>query len=310
MHSKLLPWDFTQKFPKTISPNQNGLIVYLSTDPYIEAILTRNLPKKEKEFHCYTGADITRDFIEEHFSNLSFFSQSENFYIINAEMIPLQNSTLFLEKIKEISGQQVALFFSKSNKFFLELSKHPDVAAFTLEAPKFWDGPKMLQFAIKEKQVSLKPEIVKFLLENVEHNFESFFRALDLIKVGFADDSIDLSKLKLLIIRERFDFFELVDLYFAKPRKFYEVILSNELDFEWLRSTASSMQGHLGKLLFPAEIKMKEKLSKYDQTIIFQSEKLSRSLIQKDLQFFGDLEIMAKSKDQFILDHLRRKIIE
>jgi hypothetical protein len=88
------------------------------------------------------------------------------------------------------------------------------------------------------------------------------------------------------------------------------VILSNELDFEWLRSTASSMQGHLVKLLFPAEIKSKEKLSKYDQTIIFQSEKLSRSLIQEDLQFFGDLEIMAKSKDQFILDLLRRKIIE
>lgn len=310
MHSKLLPWDFTPKYPKTIPSSKDGLYVYLSTDPYIEGILTRNLPKKEMGFRCYTGSDITRDFIEEHFSNLSFFAQSENFYIINAEMIPLQNTALFIEKIKEISNQQVALFFNKSNKFFLELTKHSDVVAFTLEAPKFWDGPKMLQFAIKEKGLVLKADVVRFLLENVEHTFESFFGALDLIKVSFELPNIDLDNLKLLITRERFDFFELVDLYFVKPKKFYEIILSNELDFEWLRSTASSMQGHLVKLLFPAEIKAKEKLSKYDQTIIYQSEKLSRSFIQKDLQFFSDLEVLAKSRDQFILDLLRRKAIE
>ena len=310
MHSKLLPWDFTQKFPQTIPTNKTGVFAYLSSDPYVEGVLTKNLPKIEKGFRCYTGSDITRDFIEEHFSNLSFFSQDENIYIINAEMIPIQNSTLFIEKIKDISNLLVVLFFAKSNKFFLELSKNAEVQAFTLEAPRFWEGQKMLQFAIKEKKLDLKSDVTRFLLENLEHNFESIFRALDIIKLTFEDGNIDLAKLKVLITRERFDFFELIDLYYQNPKKLYQVILSNELDFDWLRSLASFMQGHLAKILFPEEIKAKDKLSKYDQGILFQSEKLNRDLVHNDLNFFAELEILAKSRDQLILDHVRRKIIE
>lgn len=310
MLSKLLPWEFTQKFPETIISNKGGLFVYLSTDPYVEGVLSKNLPKLEKNFRCYTGSDITRDFLEEHFSNLSFFSQEENIYIINAEAIPVSSYVLFSEKIKEISNQYVVLFFSKSNKFLLELQKNKDVQAFTIEAPRFWEGQKMLQFAMKEKGIDLKSDVVRLLLENLEHNFESIFRALDLIKLTFEDGNIDIGKLKLLITRERFDFFELIDLYYQNPKKLYQVILSNELDFEWLRSLASFMQGHLAKILFPAEIKAKEKLSKYDQSILFHSEKLKLELVQNDLRFFADLEILAKSRDQLILDLVRRKIIE
>lgn len=308
MHSKLLPWDFTQKFPQTINANKNGVFAYLSTDPYVEGVLTKNLPKVEKGFRCYTGSDITRDFIEEHFSNLSFFSQDENIYIINAEMIPLQNTPLFIEKIKDISNL-VVLFFTKSNKFFLELHKLAEVQAYTLDAPRFWEGQKMLQFAMKEKKIDLKSDVTRFLLENLEHNFESFFRALDTIKLTFEDGNIDLVRLKVLITRERFDFFELIDLYYQNPKKLYQVILSNELDFDWLRSLASFMQGHLAKILFPEEIKAKDKLSKYDQSILFQSEKINRKSLQDDLRFFADLEILAKSRDQLILDHIRRKVI-
>jgi hypothetical protein len=311
MHSKLLPWDFIQKYPQTITANSNGVFIFLSTDPYVQGILTKNLPKQALEFHCYTGSDVTRDFIEEHFCNLSFFSQNENIYVINSETIPVQNTVLFIEKIKDIAETNIViLFFSKSNKFFLEMQKRADVQAFTIEAPRFWEGQKMLQMAMREKKLICNPTVTRFLLENLEHNFESFFRALDIIKVTFDETEIDLLKLKELITRERFDFFELIDLYYQNPRKLYEVILSNELDFDWLRSLAGFMQGHLSKILFPEEIKAKEKLSKYDQGIVFHSEKLNREETKNNLRFFADLEIMAKSRDQLILNHVRRKIID
>ncbi len=310
MHSKFLPWDFIHKFPQTISTNSNGLLAYLTSDPYIEAILTKQLPKKEKMFHCYSGSDITRDFIEEHFCNLSFFSQNENIYIINAELIPAQNFVLFSEKISDLANQLVVLFFTKSTKLFLELSKRDDTQVVTIEAPRFWEGQKMLSLAMKVKQVDLKPEVIRFLLENLEHNFESFFRALDSIKVTFENGQIDFSILKELILRERFDFFEMVDLYYQNPNKLYKVMLSNELDFDWLRSLANFMQGHLAKILFPQEIREKNKLSKYDEAILFNNERLNLENVQNDLKYFSELEILAKSKDQLILNSLRLKILE
>jgi DNA polymerase III delta subunit len=311
MHSKFLPWDFIDKYPQTISRNSNGIFAILSPDPYIEGILTKNLPKQEKEFQCYTGSDISREFIEEHFCNLSFFSQNENLYIINGEMISVQNSSLFLEKMNEIAVQStIVLFFSKSSKLFLELTKHSTVQAFTIESPRFWEGQKMLQLGTKEKKLDLKPDVIKFILDNIEHNFESIFRALDIIKISFSDANINLAQLKALITRERFDIFELVDLYYQNPKKLYEVMLSNELDFDWLRSVASFMQGHLVKILFPMELMAKGKLSKYDQAIVFQREKLNKEAVKNDLTFFADLEIFAKARDQLILNHLRLKIIK
>jgi DNA polymerase III delta subunit len=309
MHSKLLPWDFIQKYPQTIELKARGVVAFLVNDPYVENIITSNLPKKEYAFHCYLGSEITKDFIEEHFCNLSFFSQSENIYILNAELIPAQNLALFNEKIAEISEQYVLLFFSKTNKQYVELQKNSKVSAVTIESPRFWDGAKILQLSAKAKNISLNPTISRFLLDNLEHNFESIFRALDIIKISFNDGEIDLNKLKELILRERFDFFELIDLYCQNSQKFYEIILSNDLDFDWLRSLASFMQGHFSKVLFPAEIKSKEKPTKYDQSIIYQSEKLNRERVKNDVRFFAELEILAKSRDQLILNHLRRKII-
>jgi DNA polymerase III delta subunit len=312
MHSKLLPWDFIQKYPQTIVQDTYGVSAFLSSDPYLERILSHHLPKQEKNFCCYSGSDITRDFIEEHFCNLSFFSQNENIYVLNAELIPSQNSVLFIEKIIEISNQHVVLFFSKSNKLFLELHKHPGVRAVTIEPPRFWEGQKILQLVMKEKKMQLNGDVTRFLLENIEHTFESIYRALDSIQVTFSDGNIDFSQLKFLIIRERFDFFELLDVYYQNPKKLYEIILSNELDFDWLRGLASFMQGHFAKILFPIEIQLKDKakLSKYDQGILFQHERLNLENLKKDLRFFADLEILAKSRDQLILNHFRRKIIE
>ncbi len=164
MHSKILPWDFVSKFPQTINSAKTGVYAFLSSDPYIEHILSKNLPRKNLSFRCYTGLDITKDYIEEHFCNLSFFSQTENIFIMNAELMSANNYPLLLEKIPEISNQYIVLFFSKTNKLFLELQKIVNVETFTIEAPRFWEGPKMLQFAAKEKKVNLKNLFFLFFL--------------------------------------------------------------------------------------------------------------------------------------------------
>ena len=159
--------------------------------------------------------------------------------------------------------------------------------------------------------MQISGEAMRFLLENIEHSMEAMTRALDIIKVAFDDGKIDFSQLKLLLNRERFDFFLLVDLYYKNPKMLYEIILSNAHDMDWLRGMASSLQGHIVKVLHPTQIKLKElaKLNTYEKTVLLHHEKLNREKVKIDLEFFSELEILAKSRDQLILNHLRCKII-
>ena len=47
MLSKILPWDFTQKFPQTINPKEYGIYSFLIDEPYLEKVLIDRLPKNE-----------------------------------------------------------------------------------------------------------------------------------------------------------------------------------------------------------------------------------------------------------------------
>ena len=69
------------------------------------------------------------------------------------------------------------------------------------------------------------------------------------------------------------------------------------------------MQGHLTKVLFPEELRLKPKLTKYDQSILVVSEKWSRNDVINYLKFFSELEIQAKSSDKLLINKLRLKTI-
>ena len=87
MLSKFLPWDFLPKYPSTIDKKKTGIYAFLVEDPYMERVLLERIPKNEIKFSLYSGVDITRDFVEEHFINLSFFSNFDHMEVINSENI-------------------------------------------------------------------------------------------------------------------------------------------------------------------------------------------------------------------------------
>jgi hypothetical protein len=225
---------------------------------------------------------------------------------LNAELIPL-DVIEFLLKCGIVNEDFFLLFFfTKSNKQLGLLSKSTALNSYNieLEMPRFWDGAKLWQFVQKVRGVNFDARISHFALENLEHNFESFLWLLDTIKINFSE-KIDLVELRELIKKERWDFFELIDLFHREPKMFFMAILKKEMDYEWIRALSAFMQTHFVKILFPNEIKSKGKLSKYDQSIIEMSEKLNRKECQYYLAFFGELEIMAKSSDVFLVDRLR-----
>ena len=310
MLSKMPPWDYLPKYPTVIDKKKTGIYAFLVEDPYMERALLERIPKKEIPFSLYSGADITRDFIEEHFVNLSFFSDVDNIQVINGENIKPDVLLFLIESNIDWSNRFMLIFFTKTNKGFTEFTKDPKVSGFVIEAPKFWEGPKLWQFCQKAREINLPSDISRFILDNLEHTFESFFWVIDTIKLNFPDEKINIEELRALVKKERWDFFELIDIFNSNPKQFLvEILKKQDGDFEWLRSLFAFMQGHLSKVLFPEELRLKSKLSKYDQSILVVSEKWSRNEVTYYLKFFSELEIQAKSNDELLINKLRLKTI-
>ena len=310
MLSKSLPWDFIVKFPKTMEPAHFGIHAFLIEEPYLERILLDRVPKNEISFSIYSGNEITRDFIEEHFINLSFFESSDHIQVLNAETMSPASLDFLLESQIDFSDRYLIMFFSKSTKAFTEFVKNKNVMGYEVELPRFWEGAKLWQFCQKACNSNYDGLITRFALENLEHNFESFVWLIDTLKMNFPEGVKDISLLSALVVKERWDFFELIELFHLRPQDFFYEILKKETDYEWLRGLSAFMQTHLTKILFPEEARAKAKPSKYDQTIIAMSEKLNRSMVKKYLSFFSDLEIMAKSNDPFLVDKIRLELLK
>lgn len=310
MLSKFQPWDFLPKMPKVIDPKKPGLYVLLITDPYLEHIIMGHLPKKEMEFSLYSGVDVTRDFLDEHLVNLSFFSGTDHIQVMNAENIPAAAIKYLVEADVDWSERFMVLLFTKSNKAFTELTKEKSVHGFEIEEPKFWDGPKIWQFCQKARDLQLPNDISRIVLDHLEHNFESFLWVLDTIKTYHPDGKITADELRSYIKKERWDFFELIDIFNSKPQAFFQEILKKETDYDWLRALCAMMQTHLTKVLFPEEIRKKGKLSKYDSAILVVAENWTRSDVMNSLRFFSECEILAKCSDPMIIDRIRLELVK
>ncbi|MBY0412594.1 MAG: hypothetical protein K2Q18_00440 [Bdellovibrionales bacterium] len=311
MLSKVLPWDFLPKLPQTIDKKSPGIYAFLVEDPYMERILLDRIPKGEDlPFSLYSGVEFTRDFIEEHFVNLSFFSSTNHIQIINGENITADNLKFLLESNIDWNERFLVIFFTKTNKGFTEFTKDKSVQGFVIEAPRFWEGAKLWQFCQKCREINLPGDVGRFVLDHLEHNFESFFWVIDTIKMNFPDGKINIEELKTLVKKERWDFFELIEIFNESPKKFFhEILKKDDMDYEWFRALFAFMQTHLSKVLFPEELRDKAKLSKYDQSILVVSEKWSREQVIESLKFFSQLEILAKSRDEMILNQIRLKLL-
>ena len=91
-----------------------------------------------------------------------------------------------------------------------------------------------------------------------------------------------------------------------KFKPFFESVSQAPLNFESFRSLCSFMQTHLIKLADPSYIKGKAKPSQYDKKILSESKLWKSAELRRSLRFFGELEILAKSKNREVFDRLRR----
>jgi hypothetical protein len=302
MHSKERPWGFFEKFPQGNGPGLYGSYCY---DPYLDRLIQNKWSSHIKNMglnhHIILGNEVTIDWIDENLATLDLFGGQDSYMVLNGEDIPVSVQ----EKILELDLGDKFLFisFSKSGKFFQKLCKGEGVFH-TMEAPKFWETDKLIDFLSRELGTPLTPQIKNYLLKNITPEVGSFINALKLISIHFGGKKVVLEGLREIIPPTKMDIFQLASLFGNKNKKeFFHKLLALEISQkEWL-SFFNFMIGHLLKLSGNPNGS-----SKYEKELARQKSLWSITEINNEIKLFGDLQIEAKGgnlKEKLRLAYLK-----
>ncbi len=306
MHSKVSTFDFLNKKPVLNS----GAHLFVIADSFVETYF-KNFLKLEKKFDLLTGNELTIQFLEERFLNLSFFSEDKPILILGSEGIKEKVIHYIIENHFDFSSGLIVFLAAKDNKHLAKLAKTEFIQAKTIEAPKFYEGPKILDQVLKENKFNLPPHFKEILIERLENTFEDFEQAISKLKLHYPDGlSVSLNKTQdfiELIEENKVDFFKLIDVLNQSQRRFFYILAKGDRDFDYFLQLAFFMQSHLQKATFKESIQAKPKLSQYDRQILETAKKYDHRELKKLEESFSEIEILAKKKSfelkQFIRLH-------
>lgn len=310
MLSKWLPWDFFNKFQNSIQTDRPGLYTVLTFDPFITRLFQDNLPQNHFEggkISIIMGRDITCEWLDANLCSLSFFGNSESYFVHSAEEIPKDAQTFLIEREIDFTSRYMILSFAQDLPFRKKVVDKLEGEHIVIQPPPFWEIGKLLDFLADQHKVRLSFDARTFLLNSVENNCADFWMALNILKLNYPDhQSLSLEQVTSVMGITRLDQFELASLFSAKKKaKFYEKLLEIENDFDDLRSLFSFMQSHLIKVLDISYAAQKARPSKYDREIFNHARLWDKIELQKDIRRFGELEIMAKQRNDYLFPTIR-----
>jgi hypothetical protein len=308
MHSKYKIWDYLNQFEKI----NNGLsnISYYVEDPFFERMLIAKW-NAEKQHEIYFGNEINREFVENKFLNLSLFDvliENNNneiiLFIFSAELIEVKVLDFLIEQLAINPKKEMVLIFNKKlTKSVLDLHKKNKMQLIEIEEIKFWEGSQTLLTVANFLNFKIPNDIFQYVLANFENSVESFWNLVQSMKLMADEETLTLVKFKEINSREKYDFFEIVEIYHRNKGLFFNTILEKKFDFDWFITFIISFENHLLKVLSPSNVS--GKLSRYDQNILDWNKKESRKILLDELHLFMELEILAKSRDELMFDKLK-----
>ena len=299
MHSKWQIWDFFSSFPRDHLATFEGVLFFNAFDPLcqrmVKDFLFRNIP--DKTIHHKLASDIDRDWLEEEFQTLSLFGNADSFYIHQAQDL---NADLLahIQKL-EITGRFLILSFDSENTGWKKATKDPATQTLVIEAPRFWETNKLLDFVCSYLKLPLSYEAKTWMLESLENDFSSLYNSAYLIKLNHPEaKEISIQDIRAILSVEKLDQFELASLYSRKKhRQFFEKLIPHLGDFEKMRSLCNFMQSHLIKMADTSYLSAKPRLTQYDKDIQSTSKLWKSEELVESAMFFNEWEILSKKKD-------------
>jgi len=187
-----------------------------------------------------------------------------------------------------------------------------NTSSIVMEAPRFWEMDKLIDFLTRFFRLPLDFEAKKFITQAIEHELSAFYDVFRLIKLNYPEKtSVGIEDIKPLIDQERLDQFALAtDLAKKKYSSFFERLLAVPFEFERMRFIMSFLQGHFIKVADPSYLEGKARLSQYDKEILALSKGWRREEIKHLLTLLQDWEMDSKMKNSLLETNIRQAYLQ
>ncbi|HXH30413.1 MAG TPA: hypothetical protein VNJ01_06350 [Bacteriovoracaceae bacterium] len=312
MHSKWQIWDFFSSFKKDTLATFEGVLCLSTFDPICLKLVKDHLlaGAGERVVHYKMASEVTRPWLEEEFQTLSLFGNTESFFIHQAQ--DLKAELLDLVTRLEVTGRFLILSFESETAAFKKIAKDPKSQILLLEAPKFWEPNKLLDFSASYFRLPLSFEAKSWILEALENNLETFYHACSLLKLNHPQErEVSLSMVTELLTLEKLDQFHLASMFARKKKQdFYEKLVNLTGDFEKMRGFFNFLQSHLIKMADPSYLSKKPRLTSYDKDLQSTSKLWKTEDLMVEIGRFNDWEILSKKKDSMLWHKLREAHLE
>tara|TARA_R110002072_G_scaffold1989_2_gene16320 strand:- start:44946 stop:45893 length:948 start_codon:yes stop_codon:yes gene_type:complete len=312
MYSNFYPWDFVKNVDSIIDPRINGLYSLLCYDPFIEKIILNKVDKSKNEFQVLSGLELTVDWLEDNINTLDFFSQGSSYIVILADQMAKNVKEFIIEGKLNLEDKHFLLCFNSDSKSFDEIKKSVEGTFFKVDPPRFWEGQKLLQFLANEMNIRLNYNSIQTILDKTPQDAGDLLRTLKNLSLEFGDLSkLDPKKIEEFLESRYLDQFSLAKSWGDRNwSKYSKKLIELSHDFDALRSFANFMQGHLFKVLDPSYISKKSRSTKYDDQILNQSRSWDNDEVLKEIDFYTEVELLSKSRDENIKNVLRTYYLE
>ena len=307
MHSKWQLWDFFNSVKRDYLAEKSGVIALSTFDPICLKLVKDYLMRGagERTVHYKMAPEVSRDWIEEEFQSLSLFGALESFFIHQAQDLKAEQ----LESLAnlDLSDRFVILSFESENAAYKKLLKEGKIDFLQIEAPKFWEPHKLLDFVTTYLRLPLTYDSKTWILDSLENNLSSFYHASCLLKLNHPEaKEVGLPQVKALLETERLDQFVLASLFARKKKtEFFSKLLHFESDFDRMRGLFNFLQSHLIKIMDPSYLDNKPRLSGYDKDIQSASKLWKTDDLKVAVESFNRWELMSKKKDALLWHELK-----
>lgn len=312
MYSSLFPWELIQAYPNLLTKGKPGPYAFSCYDPYLEKIFLSSIPKtflEGESWKVLAGPEITVNWLEDNLKTLDFFTNSQSYKVLLSEQMSPKVKEFLLTEDIDWGDRYFLLTFQKEDKFFEKLKKK--VPTLKVKEPRFWEMGKLLKFLCEQTGVGLSYDIQNYLLEVIPNEPGDLIIALKkLALLGRNPKDLKLVDIKDMLSKERIDQFELARLWGEKKnQRLYELLIELSHDVDGMMSFFRFIQGHIIKLSDTSYMQGKSKPSKYDRQVEATSRLWSQADLRDELRFFGECEILAKSRSSNLIQQLRLKKI-
>ncbi len=302
MHSKWQIWDFFSSYPRDTLANASGVMAINTFDPICLKMVKDFLLKSagNRIIHHKIASEVTKSWIEEEFQTLSLFGGADSFVIHQGQDLKTESIEVLLGL--NLTDRFLFVCFDTEGAGWKKLTKDGSIPTLVVEAPRFWEINKLLDFVSTYLRLPLSYEAKNWMLDALENTLGAFYNACVLLKLNNPDTKeISVTDVKSLLTLDRLDQFAMASNFSRKKfSDFFERIILLEGNFEKMRSLFNFMQSHLIKMMDTSYLAQKNRLTQYDKEIQGSSKLWTSEQLRSEIERFNEWEILSKKKDTLL----------